>query len=122
MTIFTSLGCLLKDQRYGLAEAELDALVFDSTYVNTGEAMSFRDLVDIHTEEQLWGDFGIDICLGLPMDKELDPKEYMFLPGYIFESFENVIPSGMLSNFMRLISSRVFASVTTSSIANGRVE
>jgi hypothetical protein len=67
-------------------ESEIDAIVFDSTYVQA--EMSFRDLVDIYAEQQSWGDFGIDVCLGLPMDKQLSPKEFMFLPDYIFKSFE----------------------------------
>ena len=62
------------------------SITLDETYVVTGQ--SFRDLVNIYTREQLWGDFGIDVCLGLPMDKELAPKEFMFLPDYIFKGFE----------------------------------
>jgi hypothetical protein len=33
--------------------------------------------------EQPWGDLGIDIGLGLPMDKEMVPWEYMFIPDYV---------------------------------------
>ena len=63
-----------------------EEVIFDDNYVETG--YSFRDLVNIYTVDQPWGDFGIDLCLGLPMDKTLSPKEFMFLPDYIFKGFE----------------------------------
>lgn len=62
-----------------------DKLIFDETYVNAGD--SFRDMVDSLSIYQPWGDFGIDICLGLPMDKKMAPQEYMFLPGYVLRAF-----------------------------------
>lgn len=58
-----------------------DDLHFDPTYVETGH--SFRTLVDSLTVNKPWGDFGIDICLGLPMDKKLSAYEYMFLPEFL---------------------------------------
>ena len=62
-----------------------DKLVFDETYVTPDD--SFRDMVDSLSVYQPWGDFGIDICLGLPMDKKMSPLEYMFLPGYVYKAF-----------------------------------
>lgn len=62
-----------------------DKLVFDESYVVPKH--SFRDMVDSLSVYQPWGDFGIDICLGLPMDKKMSPLEYMFLPGYVFKGF-----------------------------------
>jgi hypothetical protein len=50
---------------------------------------SIRQLTDLYLQEQPWGDLGIDICLGLPMDKKASPLEYMFLPDYIETGFEN---------------------------------
>lgn len=35
------------------------------------------------------GDLGIDICLGLPIDKKASPYEYMYLPDYIESSFDH---------------------------------
>ncbi len=58
-----------------------DDLHFDSGYVETGH--SFRTLVDSLTVNKPWGDFGIDLCLGLPMDKKLTSYEYMFLPEFL---------------------------------------
>ncbi|MBK7651079.1 MAG: hypothetical protein IPJ20_10510 [Flammeovirgaceae bacterium] len=43
----------------------------------------------MYLKPQPWGDLGIDICLGLPMDKKASPYEYMFLPDYIESSFDH---------------------------------
>ena len=60
-------------------------MIFDETYVTPKH--SFRDMVDSLSVYQPWGDFGIDVCLGLPMDKKMAPLEYMFLPGYVLKGF-----------------------------------
>lgn len=62
-------------------------LSFDSTFVKTN--YTIRDLTDLYLGQQPWGDLGIDICLGLPMDKKARPREYMFLPDYIESSFDH---------------------------------
>jgi hypothetical protein len=60
-------------------------LAFDSAYVT--ESNSIRDLCDAYLKQQPWGDLGIDLCLGLPMDKEATAFEYMFLPDYLEAAF-----------------------------------
>ncbi len=42
--------------------------------------LSFRDYVDENTFNVPWGDFGIDLALGLPTDKKVTPYHRMFLP------------------------------------------
>jgi hypothetical protein len=64
-----------------------DAVVFDSAYITTD--YTIRQLTDMYLKYQPWGDLGIDICLGLPMDKKASPYEYMFLPDYIESSFDH---------------------------------
>lgn len=64
-----------------------DDLTFDHSYLKVD--YNFRELVDIYNKEQPWGNLGIDLCLGLPMDKKLEPDQYMFLPDYIFEAFSH---------------------------------
>jgi hypothetical protein len=64
-----------------------DQIAFDGSYIETN--YSIRDLTDIYLKEQPWGDLGIDICLGLPMDKRASPYEYMFLPDYIESGFDH---------------------------------
>lgn len=62
-------------------------VTFDSTYIQTD--YTIRELTDLYLTYQPWGDLGIDICLGLPMDKKASPYEYMFLPDYIQSSFNH---------------------------------
>jgi len=64
-----------------------DDIVFDSSFIKTN--YTIRNLTDLYLGQQPWGDLGIDICLGLPMDKKASPYEYMFLPDYIESSFEH---------------------------------
>ncbi|MEK6783008.1 MAG: DUF4105 domain-containing protein [Bacteroidota bacterium] len=71
-----------------------DSVKFDDSYIQTN--YSIRDLCELYLKHQPWGDLGIDICLGLPMDKKASPFEYMFLPDYIESSFGHatIINSG----------------------------
>ncbi|HMP99569.1 MAG TPA: DUF4105 domain-containing protein [Cyclobacteriaceae bacterium] len=69
-----------------------DAVVFDGSYITTN--YSIRQLTDIYLKYQPWGDLGIDLCLGLPMDKVASPYEYMFLPDYVESSFDHANING----------------------------
>ncbi len=62
-------------------------VLFDSTFIKTN--YTIRNLTDLYLSQQPWGDLGIDICLGLPMDKKASTYEYMFLPDYIERSFDH---------------------------------
>ncbi|GGI58021.1 lipoprotein N-acyltransferase Lnb domain-containing protein [Winogradskyella haliclonae] len=53
------------------------------------EKKTFRTLIHEQVGINTWGSFGIDIALGSIIDKQATDKEYMFLPKYIFKSFEN---------------------------------
>ncbi len=64
-----------------------DSVYFDNSYITTD--YSIRDLTDLYLTWQPWGDLGIDICLGLPMDIKATPYMYMFLPDYIESAFDN---------------------------------
>ncbi|MEO7990463.1 MAG: DUF4105 domain-containing protein [Chryseolinea sp.] len=64
-----------------------DSVRFDGSYIKTD--YSIRDLTDIYLTQQPWGDLGIDVCLGLPMDKKASPYEYMFLPDYVESGFDH---------------------------------
>jgi hypothetical protein len=44
---------------------------------------SFREMTDKYLAQMPWGDLGIDIGLGLPIDRKMHAWEYMFLPDYI---------------------------------------
>ena len=74
----------IRDVVKSVLKKEVD---FDSTYIKTN--YTIRNLTDLYLHQQPWGDLGIDICLGLPMDKKASPYEYMFLPDYIESSFDH---------------------------------
>lgn len=69
-----------------------DRVSFDGSYVTT--SYTIRDLTGIYLARQPWGELGIDICLGLPMDKTLTPFEYMFLPDYVESGFDHATIDG----------------------------
>jgi len=69
------------------AETLKGEVKFDGSFIKTD--YTIRELTDLYLGPQPWGDLGIDICLGLPMDKKATPYEYMFLPDYIEYSFDN---------------------------------
>lgn len=58
---------------------------FDLSYAVDGK--SVRDLMDDYLDYQPWGDFGIDLGLGMQIDRAADPYVYMFLPDYIMKAF-----------------------------------
>ena len=64
-----------------------DSIQFDGSYITT--QYTIRQLTDLCLTHQPWGDLGIDICLGLPMDKRATPYEYMFLPDFLESAFDH---------------------------------
>ncbi len=66
--------------RDGLKKALGDSIAFGDEFIE--EERSIRDLCDMYLKEQPWGDLGIDICLGLPMDKKANARVHHFLPDY----------------------------------------
>lgn len=69
-----------------------DSVVFNGSHITT--TYSIRQLTDLYLTWQPWGDLGIDIGLGLPMDKKATPYEYMFLPDYVEAGFDNATLNG----------------------------
>lgn len=63
-----------------------DSIKFDETPET--KPITIRGLTDIYLSQQPWGDLGIDICLGLPMDKVMSRTEYMFLPDSLESGFD----------------------------------
>ncbi len=52
---------------------------------------TFRDLIYEYLDknDKQWSKLGIDILLGSPMDAVMKPKEVMFLPDYLLETFDS---------------------------------
>ncbi|MEN8248423.1 MAG: DUF4105 domain-containing protein [Bacteroidota bacterium] len=60
---------------------------FDENFVNE-PGLTIRTLTDHYSAEGFpWGKLGIDLCLGIPMDKQLNNMEYTFLPDYVLGAF-----------------------------------
>jgi hypothetical protein len=49
---------------------------------------SFRDLIEQNLNWNSWGSLGIDVALGSIIDRKATAYEHMFLPAYIYSSFE----------------------------------
>lgn len=54
-------------------------------------ALTIRQLCDEYLDLQPWGDLGIDICLGLPMDKTADYRVEMYLPDLLEYAFTDAL-------------------------------
>lgn len=52
--------------------------------------MTYRQLMQLYLGNQPWGDFGIDLCLGSVIDREVTANEYLFLPDNVFEFFNSL--------------------------------
>lgn len=50
---------------------------------------TYRQLLMPFLKKDYWIDFGINFILGLETDNKVPPEQYMFLPIYIHEYFEN---------------------------------
>jgi len=64
-----------------------DEIQFDGSFIKT--TYTIRQLEDRYLDFQPWGDLGINIGLGLPIDKKATPYEYMYLPDYLESSFDH---------------------------------
>ena len=58
------------------------------TFKDTSDNKTIRSLMDIYLKNNKWGDLGIDICLGIEIDKKASYSEEMFLPEYLFNNLE----------------------------------
>ncbi|MCK5815238.1 MAG: DUF4105 domain-containing protein [Flavobacteriaceae bacterium] len=56
----------------------------------TDDNLTHRDLMQLYLGNNPWGDFGIDLGLGSPIDRKATPKEYLFLPENVFTYFEHL--------------------------------
>lgn len=55
---------------------------------------SYRNMIDSYLIYDPWGDFGIDLGLGLPCDRSPDYMEYMFLPDELSAAFDHATING----------------------------
>ncbi len=55
---------------------------------DTYKSETFRELINNNLSWNSWGSLGINVALGSVIDRAATPREYMFLPEFIFQSFE----------------------------------
>ena len=55
---------------------------------------SYRNMIDSYLIYDPWGDFGIDLGLGLPCDKKPNYLEYMFLPDELSAAYDHATING----------------------------
>lgn len=64
-----------------------DSVKFDGSYIKT--KYSIRQLKDLYAKDYPWGNLGIDICQGMPIDRVATPYQYMYLPAYLESGFDH---------------------------------
>jgi len=69
-----------------IQKATNDRIKFDSAKY---QGKTFRQLLRPYLEKNYWINFGINLIIGMEADKKASPEEYMFLPFYIQDYFEN---------------------------------
>ncbi len=55
---------------------------------------TFRQLIDKYNKQAEWNDLGIDVCLGMNIDRKAKMFETMFLPDYLMTEFDNATVNG----------------------------
>ncbi len=50
---------------------------------------TYRELLKDYVMDMTWERFGIDIALGVPVDRKADVYDYMFLPDHMYVAFAN---------------------------------
>ena len=74
-----------------------DAFIDSSTesikieFSKNKKKISFRSLIKPYIKDHPWIDLGINIAFGLSTDKIAEPYEFMFLPDYLMEAFQNAL-------------------------------
>lgn len=64
-----------------------DKVTFNDNYAKT--KLTFRDLTNREIHWNTWGSFGLNLIAGTPLDQKATSKEFLFLPKYIFDSFNS---------------------------------
>ncbi|WP_420317116.1 DUF4105 domain-containing protein [Ekhidna sp.] len=80
--VYDNCATKIRDVAEGLYPGRID---FDLSYKE--ENKTIRDLMDDYLDYQPWGDFGIDLGLGIQIDREAEAYDYMFLPDYVNKAF-----------------------------------
>jgi hypothetical protein len=63
-------------------------------YSTFTEKKSFRDLINDYSENAPWSQFGMNLLIGLPVDRQATPAQMCFLPDYLSRAFEHATIEG----------------------------
>jgi hypothetical protein len=63
-------------------------------YSSFSEKKSFRDLINDYSESALWSQFGMNLLIGLPVDRQSPPSQMCFLPDYLSRAFAHASING----------------------------
>ena len=63
-------------------------------YGSFTERKSFRDLINDYSESAPWSQFGMNLLIGLPVDRQATPAQMCFLPDYLSRAFDNATIDG----------------------------
>jgi hypothetical protein len=63
-------------------------------YSSFTEKKSFRDLINDYSENAPWSQFGMNLLIGLPVDRQATPAQMCFLPDYLSRAFDHATIDG----------------------------
>jgi len=85
---FTVDNCTTRLRDIVFKNADVPVITND---IRPNEKITFRKLIHKYLDSsfQYWSELGIDILLGMPVDKKLTNNETMFLPDYLLKGFDS---------------------------------
>ena len=85
---FTIDNCTTRLRDIVFKNANETVIIHD---IRPNKNITFRDLIHeyLNKSHQYWSKFGIDVLLGMPLDKRLTNTEAMFLPDYLLKGFDS---------------------------------
>lgn len=69
-------------------EESIDGTV---VYPERLDALTFRDIIHIYTANSEWSELGIDLCLGVEADEQIDERKQMFAPFFMLEAARGAV-------------------------------
>jgi hypothetical protein len=80
---FDNCATRIRDVFDNLVEIEWHEYPFDF------EQTTLRELVRMYVKDLPWEKLGVDVALGMPVDRKATAWEYMFLPDFMYVAFAN---------------------------------
>lgn len=68
--------------------AQMDVNLCKDFVVTSEEGQTIRELIHEYAHNNVWSALGIDMCMGIAIDRKMEPCEYAFLPDYLLRTVE----------------------------------